>query len=285
MNRKVKCIIISFALTIILMAICYKVINKVISESPKSLLEFYCSAGEREGIEDLVYQDNQQVTIDGYTFTLEEVMTEYSMPTVYCKFAVTKDNQDMTKEEFIDKWDFFGEDEGRFRFYMAYDENIGDVQFKYKATKNVLYVYGEFLMQQTHGEDDMVIYLYDKNSGKTDEKLEENSSGKFNLKKQNKAKTYYYKDEEIVINPFRFSITSEIGIFCGKLEIYYKDKSKLVVKDGDSYNNVKLNVFGTQGENPYGSGYSNESYCDFVFKNPINVDNIDYICISGERLD
>lgn len=293
MSKKRKILIISFVVIIIVLAASYcgfTYVKELKAKEPKSLTEFYFNKDSRKYIEDLVYQDNQEVTVDDYTFSLEEVLVEDSVPTVYCKFAVSREGQDMTKEWFIDKGDFFGgsgvDMEGRFWFYMAYDEHMTQAEFKYMATKDVLYVYGKFLLQPYHNDSAITVYLYDSNSGKTDEKMAENSCGKFILKKAYKAKTYYYKDEEIVINPFRFSITSNIGIFCGKLEIYYKDKTKMLIKENDSYGSmVAESPCGTVGENPYGSGYSNESYMDIVFKNPIDVENIDYICVSGNRLD
>lgn len=287
MNRNKKPLIIVFTLIIIAFIFCMITYNykKVNDAAPKSLMDYYFGDNEKKCIADLIYEDDQKAVIDDYTITLKEVIMEASVPTVYCKFAVTKDGQDMRKAQFENGYEFFGDiSEGnRFQFFVDYEKNMGSSEFEFKATKEALYVYCEFALQPT--ENDITIYLYDSNSGKDEERLSENASGEFHINKKEKSKTYYYKDEEIVITPFRFVVRSETGLFCGKLEIFYKDKSSLLVRDGDDYQNVSHNTFGTAQENPYGSGYSNERYCDLEFKKPIDVENIDYICVSGNKLE
>lgn len=147
----------------------------------------------------------------------------------------------------------------------------------------MLYVYCEFTLQPT--DNDINIYLYDRNSEKGDERLSKNASGEFHINKNQKAKTFHYKDEEIVVTPFRLVVRSKTGLHCSRLEIFYKDKEPLLVRDGDNYKNVSSNIFGTAPENPYGSGYSNEKYCDLEFEKPVGVENIDYICVNGGRLE
>lgn len=285
--KKIKKLLIIVFILIIVTLTAFYIFKKIDDKRPKSLLDFYFEDKEQEYIKDLLYKDNSSITIDDYTITLKEVLMESTVDMVYCKFEVTRNGKDMRKENFVKTTDTFrvrfGEDY-RFSFFLDYEKNMDYPYYEYRVTKEKLYIYCKFSLQPT--KNDITIYLYDINSGKEEERLAENSSGEFHINNKNeKSKTYYYKDEKIEITPFRFVVRGEKGIFCGKLEIFYKDKSSLLVKEGDDCYGVKNITFGSSPENSYGSGYSNEWYCDLEFKKPIDVESIDYICVSGNRLE
>lgn len=96
MVKKKKTLIL-ISLLFITALICTAIIYKRRGTSPVLLMDYYFGDSEKSYIEDLAYEDNQEVTVDGYVITLKEVIMESS----------------------------------RFRFFLDYEKNMGGSKFKF----------------------------------------------------------------------------------------------------------------------------------------------------------
>lgn len=231
-------------------------------------------------VEDLMYDDGQQIYIDDYTITLERLVYESRTKQGKLVISVKREGGDMN-DEYITTTNpatgfAFGEG-GRFRFFF-YLPKGGCIapKVEIKKEKNVMYIYYDFNIESESSEFDNKIYIYDKESGRK-KGQPDSASVFFELKSQVDSKKYIYtnsnKEYIIDLSPFSILIESKEKIEnIEKIEVLYKNgNSKDIIKNGKL---IDCETCVDKGNNQY----------ILVFRDILDLDEIEFLNFNNVKL-
>lgn len=242
-----------------------------------------------------MYKDNQQIKIDDYTITLEEVVYSRETCRGWCKFAVTADSHFMEYETGRDDLEInknpFGARRNLLIDYAVDAVGTCATQTKswYKVDGNVMYIY-YYINIDNSPIFNHCIYLYDVRTGKGTRdvfggQFKEDMSGVFELRENIDTKTYTFstkeQDYEVVISPYTCSIRGEGNPQITDLKIHFKNGDTLNVKENDIVSE-DINEFGEYI--PDGEGYLKTYSCVLGFTKYTDIEEIDYVEINSKKL-
>ena len=264
---------------------------------PETLMEHFFDEGSVKNIEDMVVRDVQSFDDNGYHFEMTEYISEKKIGTFFCVIEVSKDGADMRKEfkglrkGDIEAMDSSHEIFGSYKFMenTYLDRFIFLDRVRRIVTKDKLYLYCDRL--STSVEDDGILYIADvdkleKNDRGvyTEESVKEACVGKFEFAGTEVYKKFDNETTFALINPYCIEIRSKGYILKNELALVYKDGNTEVLMDKEGIYNGGYVLEGSGVSTVEGKKINFNSRT-YEIERPINVEQIEAIILSGQKLE